>query len=90
MADGCAHLLGPVAIDLAGDRAIARNHSVVFRHQEGQFAAHRVSANRWEFARTDGRWQVTHRDNVLLDGAEAARALLSPPADRRRSDKASR
>ena len=36
MAAGCAHLLGPVAIDLDGDRAVARGHSVVFsQHSVG-------------------------------------------------------
>ncbi len=77
MADGCAHLLGPVAIELDGDRAIARGHSVVFRHADDRFEAYRVSANRWQLERIGGAWQVTRRDNALLDGNEAARALLS-------------
>lgn len=80
MADGCAHVLGPVAIDLAGDSAIARGHSVVFRHVDGAFAVERVSANRWRLVRTEQGWRVSHRDNALLDGADAARALLSHPA----------
>lgn len=78
MAGGCAHLLGPVAIDLDGDHAVARGHSIVFRHTMGAFAVHRVSANRWELERRDGAWRVRHRENALLDGAEAAQALLSP------------
>lgn len=77
MADGCAHLLGPVAIDLDGDRATARGHSVVFRHADGRFEAARVSANRWELVRTAAGWRVSHRENALLDGSEAARALLA-------------
>lgn len=80
MADGCAHLLGPVAITLNGDHAVARGHSVVFRHAAGTFAAHRVAANRWTLARGDAGWRVVHRANALLDGAEAARVLLSTPA----------
>jgi len=79
MADGCAHLLGPVAIDLDGDRAVARGHSVVLRHCDGGFAIHRVSANRWELVRTEDGWRVSRRDNALLDGDEAARVLFSPP-----------
>lgn len=78
MADGCAHLLGPVAIDIDGDRALARGHSVVFRHTENGFEACRVAANRWDLTRVDGRWLVSHRENALLDGNEAARALLQP------------
>lgn len=83
MADGCAHLLGPVAIEIDGDSAVARGHSVVFRHTGTGFEAYRVAANRWDLARVDGRWLVSHRENALLDGNEAARALLSPPVARR-------
>lgn len=84
MQAGCAHLLGPVAITLDGDHATARGHSVVLRHTDTGFEAYRVSANRWELARIEGAWCVTHRENALLDGQEAARALLSPPAGHRR------
>lgn len=78
MADGCAHALGPVAIDIEGDRATARGHSVVFRHTGTGFEVFRVSANRWELARGAEGWQVLRRDNALLDGDAAARALLAP------------
>jgi len=78
MADGCAHMLGPVTITLDGDTATARGHSVVFRADgTGGWTAHRVSANRWHLARTPDGWRVTARENALLDGAEAARALLA-------------
>lgn len=80
MADGCAHLLGPVAIDLAGDRAVARGHSVVLRHTGDAFVVARVSANRWDLVRTPDGWRVSNRENALLDGGEAARALLAQPA----------
>ncbi|MCB2067383.1 MAG: nuclear transport factor 2 family protein [Erythrobacter sp.] len=76
MADGCAHLLGPVTIALNGDTATACGHSVVFRHAGDGFEAYRVSANRWTLAKADGTWRVTHRENALLDGDAAARALL--------------
>lgn len=81
MADGCAHLLGPVAVTVDGDSATAVGHSVVFRHHEGTFSAFRVAANCWTLQRDadDGHWRVRHRANALLDGAEAARVLLSAP-----------
>jgi len=78
LADGCAHLLGPVAIDLDGDEAVARGHSVVFRHGPGGFTAFRVAANRWTLERRFEGWRVVHRANALLDGEEAARTLLTP------------
>lgn len=77
MADGCAHLLGPVAVTLDGDEATAVCHSVVFRSVSGHFVAERVSANRWRLVRTGAGWRVQHRANALLDGEEAARAILS-------------
>lgn len=83
LAQGCAHLLGPVAITLDGDRATARGHSVVFRHGPGGFVVHRVAANRWELERGVEGWRVRHRANALLDGNAMARTLLSPPAARR-------
>jgi len=83
MAAGCAHVLGPVAIDLDGDRATARGHSVVLRHDHGRFEVYRVSANRWDLVRGEAGWQVSHRENALLDGNQAARALLSPPSGHR-------
>lgn len=78
LADGCAHVLGPVTVDIDGDTATARGHSVVFRHADGDFDAVRVSANRWTLVRTEQGWRVSHRINALLDGEEAARILLSP------------
>lgn len=77
MADGCAHILTSPAIELAGDHATARCHSIVFRHEDGEWAPVRVAANRWELARGPEGWQVTRRDNALLDGSAAARLLLS-------------
>jgi uncharacterized protein (TIGR02246 family) len=77
LADGCAHVLTSPAIDLAGDSAVAHCHSVVFRHEEGEWAPVRVAANRWELRRGADGWQVVRRDNALLDGSAAARALFS-------------
>lgn len=82
MADGCAHLLGPVAIHLDGDHAIARGHGVLLRRQGDANEIFRMSANRWELVRTADGWRVLRRDNALLDGTEAARVLLSLPTGR--------
>lgn len=85
MADGCAHVLGPVAVDLDGDTAVARGHSLVLRWTGAAFEVHRVAANRWELTRGAAGWLATRRDNALLQGDAAARALLSPPAAPHRS-----
>jgi uncharacterized protein (TIGR02246 family) len=77
LADGCAHVLTSPVIDLDGDSAIARCHSVVFRHEAGEWIPIRASANRWLLRRGPEGWRVLRRENALLDGSAAARALLS-------------
>lgn len=77
IAGGSAHVLGPPAIDLRGDQAVARNHSVVFRKAGDVWEAHRASANEWHLLRTPQGWRIARRINHLLDGAPEARALLA-------------
>jgi uncharacterized protein (TIGR02246 family) len=77
MARGCAHVLGPATITLDGNRATARCHSVVLAKASEGWEPVRVAANRWELVRTVQGWRVTRRDNALLDGREAARALFA-------------
>jgi uncharacterized protein (TIGR02246 family) len=76
MARGCAHLLGPATITLAGDRATALCHSVVLAKSGEGWAPVRVAANRWDLMRTSDGWRAIRRDNALLDGREPARALF--------------
>lgn len=83
MADGCAHVMGQLNVEVSGDSATARGHSLVLRHRSeagepGTFEVYRVSANCWTLARTAEGWRVTHRANSLLNGNEAARILLAP------------
>lgn len=79
IAQGCAHVLAPVTVEVDGDRATAIGHSVVLRTGEsGGFEVYRVSANRWTLGRTSEGWRVVHRANAMLDGNEAARLLMSP------------
>ncbi|MFD4422898.1 nuclear transport factor 2 family protein [Agromyces sp. NPDC058484] len=74
---GCAHVLTAPRIDLDGDRAVAVCHSIVFKRSDDAWLPARVSANRWELVHTRSGWLVERRVNRLLNGAEAARALLA-------------
>ena len=78
---GCAHVLSLPVVRVDGDTAVAVNHSRVYLHETDHWRLERVSANRWELRRVDGRWQVVRRANRLLDGATEPRALLrrDPP-----------
>lgn len=79
MARGVAHVLSPPAIDLDGDRAMARNHSIVMlRDADAGWQAERVAANCWHLSRqSDGRWLIAQRINRLLDGDAGAVDLLA-------------
>ncbi|MBS1699052.1 MAG: nuclear transport factor 2 family protein [Actinobacteria bacterium] len=78
MRRGCGHVLSAPRIEIDGDTATAVTHSVVLVHDGDRWVAERVSANRWELRRLPEGWRVQRRLNRLLDGAEAARELLSP------------
>jgi len=74
---GCAHIQAFPLITVEGDRATATGYSRVYLHQEdGSYAVWRVSANRWEFARTGSGWRATNRTNHVIDGGPEARDLL--------------
>ncbi len=78
LAAGCAHLLGPVEIALDGECATAIGHSLVLRNAGTAFEILRASANRWQLEKRQGRWEVVLRVNRVLDGGDAARAILAP------------
>jgi len=81
MVDGCAHILGPVSIDLLGEEAVARGHSLVVRQKATGFEIYRASANRWKLKKGPQGWRVVRRDNAALDGTTVARSLLSGSSD---------
>lgn len=75
---GCAHIMGPHAIELHGDTATARGSALVVIHDKaaGHWQVKRASANLWHFRREGERWRIARRENRLLDGNADARALL--------------
>jgi ketosteroid isomerase-like protein len=74
---GCAHVQAFPLIAVDGDRATATGYSRVYLHQDdGSYEVWRVSANRWEFARTTDGWRATRRTNHVIDGGPVARDLL--------------
>lgn len=79
IAAGCGHLVGPPHLEIDGDTAVATCHSQLVKHDPETRSYHvaRITANRWEFARIDGRWMVTLRTNRIIDGRDSAREILS-------------
>ena len=74
---GCAHVQAFPLISVDGDRATATGYSRVYLHlDDDSYEVWRVSANRWEFARTADGWRATRRTNHVIDGGAEARELL--------------
>ena len=74
---GCAHMSSPPYVVIEGDRAVATCHTMVAMHREDGFFIGRLSASRVELERLpDGRWQIIHRQNYMLDGNPAGSQML--------------
>lgn len=78
VARGCSHFLGPAHVTVDGDRATAVCESVLLvRGREDRVFPARIGANRFDLARTEDGWQITHRTTRGLDGDPGAHALLT-------------
>lgn len=76
VAAGCCHFLGPVVIDLDGDRALAVCEALLVLHSDGRFRIARAGVSRFELTRSTQGWQIARRTARTLDGSAEARALL--------------
>ena len=75
MLPNCAHQIGPAAVEVSGDRAVATGYSRVYVRKDDGIRIYRVSFNRWELERRDGEWQIARRTTRLV-GHEDAAALF--------------
>ena len=73
----CAHQIGPSVVEVAGDRAVATGYSRVNLRKDDGIDVFRVSFNRFELVRRDGRWQIAHRTTRLLGHAEAKKIFAA-------------
>ena len=87
---GIAHFAGLPYVRITGDAAFAITYLQILvpdrvgpmfdvpNHGSSRgFHVHRVSANRWEFVRTDEGWKIQRRTLRPLDGTEPAREILA-------------
>jgi hypothetical protein len=75
MVGRCAHQIGPAVVQVDGDTARAVGYSRVYLRSGDAVGIYRISVNRWELAKQDGRWLIVRRTARLL-GHEEAAALL--------------
>ncbi len=73
---GSAHIPAFPVVDIDGDAARAIGYSRVYLHTDDGYEVWRVSANYWEFTRTDDGWRVRRRTNHVIDGGPQAQQLL--------------
>src|SRR5438067_10900790 len=86
---GIAHFAGLPYLRVTGDTAIAITYLQILvpdrvgpvfevpNHGSSRgFHVHRVSANRWEFVRTEKGWKISRRTLRPLDGTAPARDIL--------------
>jgi hypothetical protein len=71
----CAHTIGPAAVEIDGDRAVATAYSRIYRRRKSGFDLFRLSFNRFELERRGEVWEICRRTTRLL-GSEAAQALF--------------
>jgi hypothetical protein len=87
--EGIAHFAGLPYVRIKGDTAFAISylqilvpdhvgpHVAVPNHGSSRgFHVHRVSANRWEFVRTEAGWKIKRRLLRPLNGTAPAREIL--------------
>src|ERR1700722_20664954 len=86
---GIAHFAGLPYVRVEGDTAFAISYLQILvpdrvgptfevpNHGASQgFHVHRVSANRWEFVRSEEGWKISRRTLRPLDGSAPAREIL--------------
>jgi len=87
---GIAHFAGLPYVRITADTAVAISYLQILvpdrvgplfdvpNHGSSRgFHVHRVSANRWEFVRTDAGWKIKRRTLRPLDGTRPAREILA-------------
>jgi len=70
-----AHVMGPFAVRLEGDRATASGYATIFLRRDGEVTIWRQSYQCWELVKRDGRWQALKRISRST-GREDGPALL--------------
>lgn len=76
MVGHCAHQIGPAAVEIDGDRAVATGYSRVYLQTRAGTHIYRVSFNRWECERRGGQWLIARRVTRLL-GHDEAKAIFA-------------
>ncbi len=67
----CAHTVGPLVVDVAGDTANVTGYSRVYHNQKLM----RLAVNHWTLKQEQGAWKIARRESRVV-GEAAAQGLL--------------
>jgi uncharacterized protein (TIGR02246 family) len=71
----CAHLMGPFAIEVEDDRAVATGYATVYVRSDGETRVWRQAFGRWQLERRDDRWQIVRRTSRAVGTVDAQRLI---------------
>ena len=67
----CGHTIGPLAVKVRGDTAVAIGYSRTYSLINGEIKIWRLAYNYTDLERRDGRWQILRRRNRMVGHDEA-------------------
>jgi uncharacterized protein (TIGR02246 family) len=67
----CAHMIGPLAVRLDGDDAVATGYACVVVQEDDGPRVWRQGCNRWTLRRTPDGWRIARRETVAVGSPEA-------------------
>jgi ketosteroid isomerase-like protein len=73
----CAHMIGPLSIEIDGDRAVAVGYACVVVREGDALQIWREGCNRWELERRPGAWRIAHRQSYAIGDPGAQEILRS-------------
>jgi hypothetical protein len=76
----CAHTIGPAAVRVDGDTAIAVGYSRIYHRQADDFVLFRIGCNRWDLSREADGWRIARHDPRARLRGGASRAGPGAPA----------
>ena len=65
------HTVGPLVVQLHGDRATAWGYSRTYHRENGAIVLFRLAYNRIDLVRDAGQWRIARRTNRLVGDEEA-------------------
>jgi ketosteroid isomerase-like protein len=71
----CAHVIGPLSIEVSGDHAVAVGYACVVVRDGDALQIWREGCNRWELERRGDDWQIARRQSFAV-GTPGAQEIL--------------